>query len=77
MQQYRILYRRQGSEKWASLEPGVHATLYAVPAVESGIELIRRPEIEAVCVRHEGDLFNIIRFDQEGLAPNAFPLTRS
>jgi len=75
MLQYKILYRRQGSEKWAVLEPGAHATLYRVPAVDRGLEAIRDPVIEAVVVRHEGDLFNISRFDQEALAPNAFPLS--
>lgn len=75
MKQYRVYYRRAGAEKWGTLEPGVHSGLYDVPPVQKAVAIVREhPEIEAVCVRHEDALFNIVVFDQEAIAPKSFPL---
>jgi hypothetical protein len=65
MKQYRIFYRRAGAEKWGNLQPAVHAALAAIR---------QHPEIEAVCVRNDDALLNIVVSDQEALAPNAFIL---
>jgi hypothetical protein len=75
MKQYRIFYRRAGAEKWGNLQPAVHAGLYDVPPVHAALAAIRQhPEIEAVCVRNDDALLNIVVSDQEALAPNAFIL---
>lgn len=75
MKQYRVYFRREGSEKWAALEPGAHAALYDNPEVQSALKIVReQPAIEAVCCRHDGDLFNIVVFEQEALAPLSFVL---
>lgn len=75
MKQYRVMYRRAGSEKWGTLEPGVHAALYDVPPVHAALAAIRQfPVLKGVVVEHDDALVNIIVFDQEAHAPNAFIL---
>lgn len=75
MKQYRVFYRRASADKWGTLEPGVHTNLYDVPPVHAALEAIRQfPVIEAVVVRHEDALLNIVVFDQEAHAPNAIIL---
>lgn len=75
MKQYRIFYRRNGADKWGTLDPGVHASLYEVPPVQSAVDVLRtHPAIEAVCVRHEDAILNVVVFDQPALAPQAFVL---
>ena len=71
--QYRIFYKRAGSQNWGTLEPHVNAALYENPAVEEALAVLReRPVIEAVVVRHEDALFNLVAFEQEAIAPKAF-----
>jgi hypothetical protein len=75
MKQYRVYYRRAGSEKWGTLEPHVNAGLYDVPPVHAALAAIRaNPAFEAVAVRHEDAQLNIIVFEQEALAPKSFTL---
>jgi hypothetical protein len=75
MKQYRVFYRRAGSEKWGTLEPGLHAGLYDVPPVNAALEAMRtNPSFEAIAVRHEDAQFNIIVFEQEAHAPKSFIL---
>jgi hypothetical protein len=75
MKQYRVFYRRAGSQNWGTLQPHVHAGLYDNPAVHKAVELIRaNPEIGAIAISHDDGLFNVVAFEQEAEAPNSFPL---
>ena len=71
--QYRIYYKRAGSTKFATLEPHTSAPLYDKPEVTAATEVVRNnPAFEAICVRIGDELFNIITFAQEAIAPQAF-----
>lgn len=76
MRQYRIFYKRGQVDQFATLEPGVHAGIYNKPEVETAIGLIRDfPYIEGIALRVGVEQFNIIAFEQEAEAPNAFKFT--
>lgn len=75
MRQYRVYFRSKTAEEWATLEPGAHVGIYDNPAVNAALQVIRdQPAIEGVVCRHDGNLFNVIAFEQEALAPKSFIL---
>jgi len=74
VRQYHIFYKR-GPGKWATLEPFVNANLYDRPEVYDGIRVLREtPVFEAICIRLNDELFNVVTFEQEAIAPKAFTL---
>ena len=78
MRQYRILFRRAGSEPglWATLRPHVNAALYDKPDVNAAIELIRTtPHIVGMAVQIGDEIFNIVSFNQDAEAAQAFQFT--
>ena len=76
MRQYVILYRRGAGKEFARLNPKDHANLVDHEEVREAIELMRqRPFLEGMCVRLNDELFNIMSFTQEAIAPNAFQFT--
>lgn len=78
MKQYRVYFRREGSNGWVRLEPGAHLAIYDNPAVQAALQVLReQPAIEGICCRHDGDLFNVDVFEQEALAPQSFILGES
>lgn len=71
--QYRLFYRNGSFGQFATLEPAIHRTIYDRPEVNKAIEIIREnPSIEGVAVRVGLDMFNIVAFEQEAIAPKAF-----
>ena len=73
MRQYAILYKRGTGREFARLNPNDHAKLIDHQELRDAIDVMHdRPFIEGVCVRLEDELFNIVSFDQEAIAPNAF-----
>jgi hypothetical protein len=71
--QYRIFYKRHGSKGWSTLVPHVSANLYDNPQVTAAIQAMRdNPAFEAICVRSADELFNIVSFWQDAIAPQAF-----
>jgi hypothetical protein len=73
--QYRVFYKRLNTPSFAALEPGVHAQLYDVPEVQGAVQILRdHPEVQAVVVRREDALFNVVSFEQDAMAPKSFLL---
>lgn len=73
MRQYVILYKRGAGKDFARLNPYDHANLIDHDEIREAVELMRqRPFLEGTCVRLQDELFNIISFAQEAVAPNAF-----
>ncbi len=73
MRQYVILYKQGAGKEFARLNPKDHGPLIDHEEVREAIELMRqRPFLEGVCVRLDDELFNIMSFAQEAIAPNAF-----
>ncbi len=73
MRQYVILYKRGAGKEFARLNPSDHARLIDRDEIRETIELMRqRPFLEGACVRLGDELFNIMSFMQEAIAPNAF-----
>jgi hypothetical protein len=80
MRQYRILFRRSGSAPgtWATLRPHINAALYDKPAVNAAIEQMRTtPHIVGMAVQIEDEIFNIVSFNQDAEAAQAFKFTES
>lgn len=72
MRQYKLLYKR-GEGKFGILQPGVHAALYSNPKIQDAIEFMRvNPHVEGLALRFEDEIVNVVAFDQEAEAPNAF-----
>lgn len=60
MRKYVILYRR-GTGKWGRLTPDVHQGFYDQPAIVAAVDFLRaNPNAEAVAVRLEDELFNVV-----------------
>ena len=73
MRQYVILYKRGAGKDSARLNLSDHAKLIDRDEIREAIELMRqRPFLEGTCVRLQDELFNIISFAQEAVAPDAF-----
>lgn len=73
MRQYLIFYKRLGGDNFVKLEPIAHIGLYDRPEVNAAIEHIRlTPCVEAMTVRIEDELFNIVAFVQDAHAPFSF-----
>ena len=73
MRQYVILYKRGTGKEFARLNLNDHAKLIDHDEVREAVELMRkRPFLEGTCVRLEDELFNIMSFTQDAIAPNAF-----
>lgn len=72
MRQYAIFYRR-GAGPFSRLNGRDHAGLIDRNEIREVIELMRtRPALEGACVRLDDELFNIVSFTQEAIAPDAF-----
>ena len=72
MRQYAIFYKR-GTGEFSRLNQTDHAKVIDHDEVRETVELMRqRPFLEAACVRLDDQLFNIVSFTQEAIAPNAF-----
>ena len=73
MRQYIILYKRGQAKEFGRLKPIEHKGLYDRKEVREAIDKIReQPAFEAICVRLGDELFNIVSFEQEAAAPDAF-----
>ncbi len=73
MRQYIILYKRGAGGDFARLNPKDHANLVDHKEIQEAVELMRqRSFLEGFCVRLDDELFNIMSFTQEAIAPNAF-----
>jgi hypothetical protein len=73
MRQYAIFYKRGTGGQFSRLKPNENPKLIDHEEVRDAVEAMRlRPFIEGVCLRLEDELFNIVSFDQEAIAPNAF-----
>lgn len=73
MQQYQIHIKRAGEEKFSVLRPIEDAAQYNQPEIREAVEhMDARPHIAGTAVVLSGAIFNIIRFEQEALAPNSF-----
>ena len=78
MRQYVILYKRGTGKEFARLNLNDHAKLIDHDEVREAVELMRkRPFLEGTCVRLEDELFNIMSFTQDAIAPNAFAFEES
>jgi hypothetical protein len=78
MRQYRILFRRAGSQPglWVTLRPIVNAALYDKPEVNAAIELMRvTPHIVGVAVQIADEVYNVVSFTQAAEAPESFKFT--
>lgn len=76
MRQYVILYKRGEGKDFARLNSIDHVNLIDHDEIREVIELMRlRPSLEGACIRLDDELFNIISFTQEAIAPNAFQFT--
>ncbi len=75
MRQYRIFYKRLGSDKFAPLIPNVHAGLYGKQEIKEAILIARdQPHIEGLSIRLGDEQFNVIVTDEEELGANAIQL---
>jgi len=73
MRQYVILYKRGVGKEFTHLNATDHAKLIDHEEIREVVELMRqRPFLEGTCVRLEDELFNIMSFVQEAVAPDAF-----
>jgi hypothetical protein len=73
MRQYYIFYKRLGSPAFSKLEPGSHAKLYDRAEINAAIEHMRgTPCVTGMVIQYDGELFNIVAFEQEAHAPHAF-----
>jgi hypothetical protein len=74
MRQLRILYKR-GQGQFRPLDEFVHSNLYGRKEIYDAAKLMRqRPWLEGAAVRLDDELFNLVTFDQEALAPHSFLL---
>jgi len=75
MRQYIILYKRGQAKEFGRLKPIEHKGLYDRFEVNVAIAAMRNWKfMEGACVRIDDELFNIVSFDQEAKAPDAFEL---
>lgn len=73
MRQYQLFYKRLGVDKFAPLQPNVHAPLYGRKEVKAAVAHMREnPHVEGMAIRIETEQFNIIASDQDELVENAF-----
>ncbi len=73
MRQYYVFYKRGAGERFAKLNGSDHAKLIDHQEIKEAVEVMRQqPAIEAICVRLADELFNLVSFTQEAIAPNAF-----
>jgi hypothetical protein len=73
MRQYKIFFRRGPDAKFGQCQPFIHAGLYNKPEVQEAIAYLRdNPHIEGLALRLNDEQFNLIAFEQDALAPNAF-----
>lgn len=73
MRQYYIFYKRLGSAQFSKLEPGSHASLYDRPEINAAVEHMRvTPCVTGMVIQYDGELFNIVSFEQPAEAPQAF-----
>ncbi len=78
MRQYVILYKRGTGKEFIRLNPADHSNLIDHEEVREAVELMRRRIfLEAACVRLNDELFNIMSFSQDAIAPNAFQFAES
>lgn len=60
---YFILYKREGSQAFSKLEPGVHVPLYAKPEIKEAISFMETYQyVEGISLRPEpgNAMYNII-----------------
>lgn len=75
MRQYYVLYKRGPGGTFAHLKPGRDNALYERAEVHTAVEtLALHPFMEAIALRIEDEMYNIITFVQDAEAPNSFPL---
>ncbi len=73
MRQYAIFYRRGTGTKFGRLKPNENPKLIDHEEITDAIEVMRqRPCVEGVIVRLADELFNIVSFNQEAIAPDAY-----
>jgi hypothetical protein len=73
MRQYAIFYKRGVGGEFGRLTPNENPKLIDHEEVRDAIEVMRqKPFIERACVRLVDELFDIVSFNQEALAPQAF-----
>jgi len=73
MRQYAIFYKRGTGGEFSRLNQNDHAKLIGHEEIQEAVEVMRqKPFIERTCVRLIDELFDIVSFNQEAIAPNAF-----
>ena len=72
MRQYAIFYKRAGGQ-FSRLNQADHAKLIDHEEIREAVELLRqRPYFEGLAIRLDDELFNVVTFTQEAMAPNSF-----
>lgn len=75
MRQLRILYKRGSAGQFRPLEEFVHHSLYGRKEVYAAADVMRAHDyIEGVALRLDDELFNLVTFEQEAIAPKSFAL---
>lgn len=76
MRQYRIFYKRGKAPNFTAIQPagGLHDNLIDHQEIRDAVEHMRlNPAVEGMSLRLlDNEIFNIIAFNQEAEAPNAF-----
>lgn len=71
--QYRLYYKRGVAPDFGVLQPRVHASIYNKPEVQAAVAHVRdNPHVEGMALRLDDEQFNVIAFNQDAEAPNAF-----
>jgi hypothetical protein len=66
IRQYFVLYKREGSQSFSKLEPGVHLPLYNKPEIWNALRHMRSyPHIEGLAIRLGNEQYNIIATERE------------
>lgn len=73
MRQYAIFYRRVGMPSFIQLDPSENRNLYEREEVRHAVDHMRRNRIvDGMCVKTTDELYNVMAFEQEAVAPKAF-----
>jgi hypothetical protein len=76
MRQYAIFYKRGTGGKFSRIKPNENAKLIDHEEVRETVAIAQQhPFIEGLMLRMEDEIFNVVSFDQEAIAPDAFQFT--
>ena len=73
MRQYAIFYKRGTGGEFGRLKPNENPKLIDHEEISTAVEAMRQqPCVEGLMLRLDDEVFNIVSFTQEAIAPNAF-----